>query len=139
MGAPAWETAIANASRHFVKLSPRNLDAAAALPRVPTTEGGWNLEDKSKKFNRGGGWVKNGVRIDDGILLSCKEKKSLNLQVMRGSGENYIEWGYPCPEGQTPHFISYFFLIFKNYLFIYIWFFETGFLCGALAVLELTL
>lgn len=90
MGAPAWETAIAKASRHFVKLSPRNFDAAAALPRVPTTEGGWNLEEESKKFNGWVGGLKNGVRIK-GYYLAVNKKKSLNFQVMGGSVENYIE------------------------------------------------
>lgn len=46
MGAPAWETAIAKACWQLVMLSPNILDAVAALPKVPTTDGGWNLKSK---------------------------------------------------------------------------------------------
>lgn len=33
------------------------MDAAAALPKVPTTEGGWNLKGESKN-SPGGGWIR---------------------------------------------------------------------------------
>jgi hypothetical protein len=72
------------------------------------------------------------------IILKCVQRLSMAescnevvFVVGHADSENQnlsLLWGTKCPE------LSYFF-----FFFFFFWFFETGFLCVALAVLELTL